>query len=104
MKDIMGLMKKAKQMQENMEIAKLKVADLSVTGRSGGGLVTIDLAGGGNMTALKIAPHILVPEEVELLEDLIIAAYHDAKVQLDTASAKEMQDAMGDIEMPPGLM
>ena len=49
MKDLMGLMKQAKEMQKKMEIAQAQVADLEVEGRSGGGLVVITLAGGGNM-------------------------------------------------------
>ena len=103
MKDLMGLMKQAKKMQANMEAAKLKVADLAVTGQSGGGLVTVSLSGGGNMSGLTIDPSLLDKEEGEMLEDLIIAAYHDAKVKMDEASAAAMKDAMGDIQLPPGM-
>lgn len=99
----MSLMKQAKKMQENMEMAKLKVADLTAMGRSGGGLVTITLSGGGNMQGIKIDPSVMNAEEVDMLEDLIIAAYHDAKVNLDTQSEATMKDAMGDIQLPPGL-
>lgn len=103
MKDLMGLMKQAKKMQENMEAAKLKVADLSATGTSGGGLASVTLSGGGNMSALKIDPSLIDPSDPEMLEDLIIAAYHDAKVKLDEASAAAMKDVMGDIQLPPGM-
>lgn len=103
MKDLMGLMKQAKKMQDNMEAAKLKVADLTATGKSGGGLVMVTLAGGGNMSALKIDPSIIDADDAEVLEDLIIAAYHDAKVKLDEASAAAMKEAMGDIQLPPGM-
>lgn len=103
MKDLMGLMKQAKQMQENMEVAKQKVADLTATGKSGGGLVTLTLSGGGNMQSLAIDPSLIDKDEVEVLEDLIIAAFHDAKVKMDEASAAAMKDAMGDIQLPPGM-
>ncbi len=103
MKDMMGLMKQAKQMQANMEAAKMKVAELSVTGKSGGGLVTIGLSGSGNMSGITIAPDLMDKDEIDVLEDLIIAAYHDAKVKLDEASAQAMKDAMGDIQLPPGM-
>lgn len=103
MKDIMGLMKQAKQMQENMEAAKTKVADISVEGKSGGGLIKVTLSGGGNMSALSIDPSLADKDEIEVLEDLIIAAYHDAKVKLDQASAEVMKEAMGGIELPPGM-
>ena len=102
MKDLMGLMKQAKEMQAKMEAAQASVADIEATGRSGGGLVTVTLAGGGNMTALEIDPSLLT-EDKEMLEDLIIAAYQDAKVKLDTAAAETMKSAMGDIPLPPGM-
>ena len=103
MKDIMGLMKQAKQMQANMEDAKLKVADISVEGKSGGGLVAITMSGGGNMSSLTIDPSLIDKDEVEVLEDLVIAAFHDAKAKLDEASGAVMQDAMGGIQLPPGM-
>lgn len=102
MKDLMGLMKQAKEMQAKMETAQAEVADLSVTGRSGGGMVEITLAGGGNMSGLKIDPQ-LQSEDIEILEDLIVAAYQDAKVKLDQAQAETMKSAMGDIPLPPGM-
>lgn len=103
MKDIMGLMKQAKKMQDNMERAKLQVAELTATGKSGGGLVTLTLSGGGNMSAMKIDPSLLTPDEGEVLEDLIIAAFHDAKVKMDEATQVTMKEAMGDIQLPPGM-
>ncbi len=103
MKDIMGLMKQAKEMQSKMEDAQAKVADLVSEGRSGGGLVTVILAGGGNMKSVKIAPSLLSGEDVEIVEDLIIAAYQDAKVKMDEKQAETMKSAMGDIQLPPGM-
>ena len=106
MKDLMGLMKQAKEMQAKMEAAQANVADLEATGRSGGGLVTITLAGGGNMTSLTLDPSLLgstADDDREMLEDLIIAAFQDAKVKLDQAAAAEMKNAMGDIPLPPGM-
>ena len=106
MKDLMGLMKQAKDMQKKMAAAQEQVAEIVVEGRSGGGLVTITLAGGGNMKALKIDPTLLGSSEDgdrEMAEDLIIAAYQDAKVKLDEKQAETMKAAMGDIELPPGM-
>lgn len=102
MKDLMGLMKQAKEMQAKMEEAQSKVADLTVTGKSGGGMVNVTLSGGGNMSGLKIDPQ-LQSEDIEIMEDLIVAAYQDAKVKLDQAQADTMKSAMGDIQMPPGM-
>jgi len=103
MKDIMGLMKQAKQMQEKMEVAKTKVADLVAEGVSGGGMVRLVLSGEGHMQSINIDPSMIIADEAEILEDLIIAAYHDAKVKLDQKQAETMQDAMGDIQLPEGM-
>ena len=102
MKDLMGLMKQAKEMQAKMEAAQAEVADLTVTGKSGGGMVEVSLAGGGNMSGLKIDSQ-LQSEDIEIMEDLIVAAYQDAKVKLDQAQAETMKSAMGGIPMPPGM-
>ena len=103
MKDLMGLMKQAKEMQAKMADAQESVAGLSVTGASGGGMVEVTLTGEFNMTGLKIDPTMLSGEEPEIVEDLIIAAYQDAKVKLNAAQAETMKSAMGDIPMPPGM-
>lgn len=103
MKDLMSLMKQAKDMQAKMETAQAKVADLNVEGRSGGGLVKLGLSGGGNMSGLKIDPSLVAEDDVEILEDLIVAAYQDAKIKLDQAQAETMKSAMGDLQMPPGM-
>ena len=103
MKDIMGLMKQAKAMQEKMEEAKAQVADLVAEGSSGGGLVRLTLSGEGHMQSLKIDPVLIDKTEIEILEDLIIAAFHDAKVKMDLKQQDTMKNAMGDIQLPPGM-
>lgn len=103
MKDIMGLMKQAKVMQERMEEAKAKVADLVAEGSAGGGLVRLTLSGEGHMQTLKLDPVLIDKDEIEILEDLLIAAYHDAKVKIDQKQQDTMKDAMGDIQLPPGM-
>ncbi len=103
MKDIMGLMKQAKAMQEKMETAKAQVADLVAEGSSGGGLVRLTLSGEGHMQSLTIDPVLVDKDEVEILEDLIIAAFHDAKVKMDQKQQDTMKNAMGDIQLPPGM-
>ena len=103
MKDLMGLMKQAKEMQSKMQSAQAEVADLEAEGRSGGGMVTVTLTGEGNMKALKIDPSLLNGEEAEIVEDLIVAAFQDAKVRLDQAKAETMKSAFGDLQLPPGM-
>lgn len=103
MKDIMGLMKQAKEMQSKMQDAQAQVADIEVEGRAGAGLVSVTIMGGGNMKGLKIDPSILNPDDAEIVEDLIVAAYQDAKVKLDEAQAETMKSAFGDMQLPPGM-
>lgn len=103
MKDLMGLMKQAKEMQSKMQDAQAKVADIEVEGRAGGGLVTVTITGGHNMKGLKIDPTLMSGEDVEIVEDLIVAAYQDAKIKLDQAQTDMMKSAFGDIQLPPGM-
>jgi len=102
MKDLMGLMKQAKEMQAKMQEAQGQVADLEATGKSGAGLIEITMSGEGNMKSLRIDPS-LMSEETEILEDLIVAAFQDAKVKLDEAKGQAMKSAFGDMQLPPGM-
>ena len=103
MKDLMGLMKQAKEMQSKMAAAQERVAGLTVRGSSGGGMVELQLTGQHNLSSLRIDPKLLSGEDVEIVEDLIIAAFQDAKVKLEAAQGQAVKDAMGDIELPPGM-
>ncbi len=103
MKDIMSLMKQAKEMQSKMEAAKAKIADILAEGISGGGMVRVILSGEGHMQSIKIDPSMINADEAEILEDLIIAAFHDAKTKLDQKQAETMKEAMGDLQLPPGM-
>ncbi|MBL1431518.1 MAG: YbaB/EbfC family nucleoid-associated protein [Robiginitomaculum sp.] len=105
MKDISGLMKQAKEMQENLAKAQEKLAEIEVVGESAGGMVCVTLNGKGQAKAVKIEPTFLVPSEVEVLEDLIVAAVNDAKRKVDRVAGQQMADAAGPLAgmMPPGM-
>ena len=79
MKDFMGMMKKAEELQAKMAEMQDELAALIVEGRSGGGLVTVTLTGKGEMRGLKIDPSLFKEDDVEVLEDLIVTAHNDAK-------------------------
>ena len=72
------LMKQAQKMQEQLAAAQAELADAEVTGTAGGGLVTATLTGGGELTALTIDPKAVDPDDVETLQDLVVAAVRDA--------------------------
>ena len=85
------LMKQAQKMQQQMVQAQAELAEKQVTGTAGGGLVTATVTGAGDVVALKIKPEAVDPDDVESLEDLIVAAIRDA-----AANAQELQSqAMG---------
>ena len=72
------LMKQAQKMQEQLEAAQAELAAAEVTGTAGGGLVTATLTGSGELTAISISPSAVDPDDVETLEDLVLAAAHNA--------------------------
>lgn len=105
MKDLGALMKQAKQMQEAMEQAQAEIQSMEVQGASGGGLVTVTLVGKGELKSVAIDPSLLNPDEVEVLEDLLKAAFNDAKTKLDEAANERMGAVTGPLAgmMPPGF-
>lgn len=103
MKNLAGLMKQASQMQSKMEEAQKNLASLTVDGSAGAGLVTLQLTGKGEMRSLKIDPKLADPNEMEMLQDLIVAAYTDAKNKAEAASSAAMRDVTGGLDLPPGL-
>ncbi len=103
MKDIMGMMKKAQELQGKMQQMQADLADMEVAGQSGGGLVKMTLSGKGDMKALKIDPSLLKPEDGDMLEDLIVAAFADAKAKAETVMQTKMAEATAGLPIPPGM-
>lgn len=102
MKDIMGMMKAAQEMQSKMQGLQQEIAEMTVEGRSGGGMVVVTLTGKGEMRGIKIDPS-LVSDDVTVLEDLIVAAHNDAKGRADTAANAKMQELTAGLPLPPGM-
>jgi DNA-binding YbaB/EbfC family protein len=103
MKDLMGMMKQVKEMQERMQRLQEELAAIEVTGTAGGGLVSVTLTGKGDMKGVKIDPSLLKPEEAEIVEDLIVAATGDAKVKVDQRLQEKMAEVTGGLPLPPGM-
>ena len=95
MVDIMGMMKKAQAMQAKIADAQEELSRLEVEGQSGGGMVRIALTGKGEMKAIHLDPSLLTPDDKEMAEDLILAAFADAKAKADRAAAEKMQAVTG---------
>jgi DNA-binding YbaB/EbfC family protein len=101
--DLMKMMKQAQEIQGRMQQMQEDLARLEVEGQSGGGLVRIKLNGKLEAKSLKIDPSLIKPEEAEMLEDLIVAAFQDAKTKAEAAVQAKMQEITGGLALPPGL-
>lgn len=103
MKNIAGLMKQAAQMQKKMEELQEALAAATHEGVSGAGLVSVTLNGKGELKAIRIDPKLADPAEMEMLQDLILAAHADAKRKSEAAASEEMQRISGGLNLPAGL-
>jgi nucleoid-associated protein EbfC len=101
--DIMKMMKQAKDMQDKMQALQSEMADTSVIGTSGGGMVSVTLSGKGDLIALSIDPSLLVPAEAEIVEDLLIAAHADAKGKAEAMMTEKTQGLMSGLGLPAGM-
>jgi nucleoid-associated protein EbfC len=89
------LMKQAQQMQQQLVAAQDELAALTVDGTAGGGLVRATMTGAGELTALAIDPKAIDPDDVETLQDLVVAAVRDAKRVADELAAQTMGPLAG---------
>jgi DNA-binding YbaB/EbfC family protein len=103
MKNLGQMMKQIQGMQTQMQEMQAALERLEITGQSGGGMVSVTLNGKGEMHGVKIDPKLLDPKDVEMLEDLIMAAAKDAKAKVDQHVASEMSRLTGGLPLPPGL-
>lgn len=103
MKNLGNLMKQAQQMQSKMAEMQAKMAEMEVGGASGGGMVQVNVNGKGELRRIKIDPSLCTAEDVEVLEDLIVAAFNDAKGKVESMMQGEMQKLTGGLNLPPGL-
>ena len=103
MKDLMKMMKQAQEIQGRMQQLQDELANLEVEGQSGAGLVKVKLNGKGDARGIRIDPSLLKPEEAEIVEDLIVAAFQDAKGKAEAAAQAKMQEITGGLTLPPGL-
>jgi DNA-binding YbaB/EbfC family protein len=96
--NMQAMMQQAQKMQEKLQA---EVALIRVDGTAGGGMVTIRMDGHKNMMGVKIDPE--VAGDVEMLQDLVLAAANDAAKKVDEESQKKMGGMLGGMGLPPGL-
>ncbi|WP_288350113.1 YbaB/EbfC family nucleoid-associated protein [uncultured Thalassospira sp.] len=100
MKNLAGMLKQAQQMQTKMQES---LVELQIEGQSGAGMVKVMLNGKGEMRGLSLDKSIVDPSDTEVLEDLIVAAYNDAKVKVEAAVQEKMKDVTGGMNLPEGF-
>jgi DNA-binding YbaB/EbfC family protein len=98
-----ALLKQAQQMQQALAAAQEELADAEVTGSAGGELVTVTLTGRGEVVSLTIAPAAVDPDDVETLQDLVVAAFRDAMRAVDELAATTMGPVTGGLGGALGL-
>jgi DNA-binding YbaB/EbfC family protein len=103
MKNLAGLMKQATEMQEKMREMQERLEALEIAGESGAGLVKVTLSGKGELKRVVIDPKLAEPADIEMLQDLIVAAHAEARRHLDATTAAEMQKVSGGLNLPPGF-
>ncbi|MGB7288059.1 MAG: YbaB/EbfC family nucleoid-associated protein [Salaquimonas sp.] len=103
MKDILGIMKQAKEMQAKMAEMQEGLALVEASGTSGAGMVTVTLSGKGDLRSLSIDPSLVKDGEVEMIEDLIIAAHADAKGKVEAIMAEKTREMTAGLPLPPGM-
>ena len=102
MKDLLGLMGKAKEMQAKFQGMQEELATIEASGQAGGGLVNVTLSGKFEMKSLKIDSSLFKEDEVEILEDLILAAHNDAKAKVEAVMQEKTRELTAGLPIPPG--
>ena len=103
MMNLSQMMKQAQEMQAKMQQMQERLDAVEITGAAGGGLITVTLTGKGNLRNINIDPSLVDPGDVEILEDLITAAFNDAKTKVEALVAEKMSEVTGGLQLPPGM-
>ncbi len=97
------MMKQAQQLQTKMQEMQDALAEMEVVGQSGGGMCQVTLTGKGVARKVKIDPALVDPSDAAVLEDLLLAAFNDAKSKADARMQEKMQEMTGGMGLPPGF-
>ena len=97
------MLKQAQQLQARMAEMQAQLEGIEIDGSAGGGLVTATVSGKGLLRRLRIDPSLANADDIEVLEDLIVAAFNDAKRKVEAHVTAEMRELTGGLELPPGM-
>lgn len=97
------MLKQAQEMQSRVAEMQARLGAIEVVGQSGGGMITATVTAKGEVRSVKIDKALVDPNEVEVLEDLIVAALNDARGKAEQLTQEEMQKLTGGLNLPPGI-
>ncbi|MGB1229791.1 MAG: YbaB/EbfC family nucleoid-associated protein [Holosporaceae bacterium] len=103
MNQFKDMMEKAKALGTQMQNAQENLKNIEAEGQSGGGLVKVVMSGKGVVKQVTIDPSLINVDEKEVLEDLVAAAFTDARQKMETLAQEEMTKATGGLSLPPGF-
>ena len=95
--NIVEMMRQAKEMQDRLQ---KQMADMTVDATAGGGMVTVTVDGHKHLISVKLDPEVVSKEDIDMLQDLIVAAVNDAHRKVDEALAGQMKGLMGGMGLP----
>ena len=103
MKSLANMMQQAQDLQSKISELQEKMANVEVVGKSAGGMCEVTLSGKGEAQKIKIDPSLVDGDNIQTMEDLIVAAFNDAKSKADAEMKRQMSDLTGGISLPPGM-
>jgi DNA-binding YbaB/EbfC family protein len=103
MKNLGNMLKQAQEVQSRMAEMQERLSAMEVSGQSAAGMVQATLSGKGEVRKLKIDRSLVDPNEVEVLEDLVVAALNDARAKVEAAMTQEMSKVTGGLSLPAGF-
>ncbi|TDN79892.1 YbaB/EbfC family nucleoid-associated protein [Stakelama pacifica] len=103
MQNLEEIMNMAQNVQNELQKAQANLDNIEVEGKSGGGLVTVKATAKGRIVAVDVDESLLQPAEKQVVEDLIVAAFNDARAKADQASNEEMSKLTSGMQLPPGF-
>ena len=101
--NMQGILKQAQKMQEDMEKLTAELEEREYTATAGGNMVTAIVSGKKKIKKIALAPEVVDPDDIEMLEDLVVAAVNEAIEKAETEAAAEMEKIQGQMPNIPGL-
>lgn len=95
-----NMLRQAQKMQENIESKKAELEEKEYVVSSGGGMVEITVKGNREIQAIGLDPEVVDPDDVEMLEDMLVAAFNEAMRQIDEEQERELEKVTGGLNIP----